>query len=242
MQFDLFSTPPNCGLANEAALPTQTHLIHALGDQRIVEHRDFVRAADAPSVYDRIDVETAWRADTIRIAGRVIPVPRLQYWVGEPHCHYAYSGIALRPSPWTALLSSLRSQVEEMAGTRYNCVLLNKYRDGSDSVSWHADDEPQLGSSPSIASLSLGAVRRFHLKPKPEPKTAASKSINATTSELGPERRYTLDLLSGSLLVMQPGVQEHWLHQVPKTARATGPRINLTFRYIPLTSEAGKLV
>lgn len=101
---------------------------------------------------------------------------------------------------------------EGLAGQRFNSVLLNLYRDGRDSVSWHADNEPGLGRNPVIASLSLGATRRFQLKHRRS------------------KERVRVDLTHGSCLVMAGATQHHWLHQIPKTARPVGPRINLTFR------------
>lgn len=196
--------------------------VHRLGRQQIIEIGQFLDAEIAQRYYERLAAEVPWRQDSLSIAGRRIPVPRLQCWMGESHCAYAYSGIALSPEPWIEPVAELRKALESLTGHDYNCVLINLYRDGKDSVSWHADDEPQLGASPRVASLSLGGVRKFQLKPKP-----GSEAI-----ERDPEGRATFTLSSGSLLIMQPGVQENWIHQVPKTARPVAPRINLTFRAI----------
>jgi alkylated DNA repair dioxygenase AlkB len=199
-----------------------TAVSHALGDNLIVEYTNLFDASLSLRAFDEIDATTQWRQDQIRIAGRTIPVPRLQCWMGAEHCRYAYSNISLEPMPWTHEMSSIRDLVNQVTGAAFNCVLINKYRSGEDSVSWHADDEPELGPSPRIASLSLGATRRFQLKRKVSPEmTSAARS-----------ERVVIALNSGSLLVMEPGVQENWVHQVAKTKIPVGPRINLTFRTI----------
>ena len=199
-----------------------TAVSHALGDNLIVEYPNLFDASLSLRAFDAIDATTQWRQDQIRIAGRTIPVPRLQCWMGTEHCRYAYSNISLEPMPWTHEMCSIRDLVNEVTGAAYNCVLINKYRSGEDSVSWHADDEPELGPSPRIASLSLGATRRFQLKRKVSPEmTSAARG-----------ERVVISLNSGSLLVMEPGVQENWVHQVTKTKLPVGPRINLTFRTI----------
>ena len=141
-----------------------------------------------------------------------MPIPRLTAWHGA--AGYVYSGIRLTPAAWTPPLLELKALAERLAGERFNSVLLNLYRDGRDSVSWHADNEPGLGRDPVIASLSLGAVRRFQLKHRRL------------------DERLALDLPHGSCLIMAGATQHHWLHQLPKTTRPVGPRINLTFRHM----------
>jgi alkylated DNA repair dioxygenase AlkB len=167
-------------------------------------------AADADRLLEALRREIAWRQEVATIMGRKVPIPRLTAWHGE--AGYVYSGIAMQPAPWTPALSELKAHAERHAGQAFNSVLLNLYRDGRDSVSWHADNEPGLGRDPVIASLSLGAVRRFHLK-------------HRRSGE-----RVSLDPGHGSCVVMAGATQHHWLHQVPKTARPVGARINLTFR------------
>lgn len=157
-----------------------------------------------------LHVGTAWRQEIARVMGRAVPLPRLTAWYGE--AGYVYSGIRHEPRPWTPTLLDLKAIAEVLAGQSFNSVLLNLYRDGRDSVSWHADDEPGLGPEPVIASLSLGASRRFLLRHR---RTRA---------------RVEVVLDHGSCLVMGGAIQRHWQHQVPKTARPVGPRINLTFR------------
>ena len=156
----------------------------------------------------------AWEQHCVRIAGRRVPCPRLSAWQGDPGVRYAYSGIALESRGWQPPVAELRERVERAAGARFNSVLLQLYRDGADGMGWHADDEPELGPEPCIASLSLGAPRRFVLRHRRRPELP----------------RHEIVLGHGSLLVMHGRTQHAWKHALPKTRRPVGPRINLTFR------------
>lgn len=176
----------------------------------------FIEATLCQQVFDELMAEIPWRQESVHMYGKHIPMPRLTAWIGDPGRSYRYSGVTYEPSPWPARTAAIRDQIEQRTGTRFNTVLANLYRDGRDSMSWHADNEPELGENPTIASVSLGAVRRFQLRHKKKP-----------------DQRVDLDLASGSLLVMSGALQHHWRHAIPKTARPLGPRINLTFRRIP---------
>lgn len=176
----------------------------------------FLSEPAADALYDQLLRETPWRQDRITLYGREMDIPRLQAWYGDQGCGYRYSGIVLEPLPWTASLSEIRRQVESVCKHRFNSVLINYYRSGLDSNGWHSDNEPELGFRPVIASLSLGAVRRFRLRHKHD---------NA-------QPIMSLDLSSGSLLVMAGDTQKYWQHCVTKTRRPVAGRINLTFRYI----------
>lgn len=171
---------------------------------------------DSEQCFNDLIASTPWRQDKIQLFGRRIAIPRLQAWYGDTHCHYSYSGLNLAPLPWTPQLLQLKTRVEQLSQHTFNCVLLNLYRNGSDSNGWHSDDEPELGEQPVIASLSLGETRRFKLRHK------YNKAIKGIT----------INLNSGSLLVMSGHSQSHWQHCLPKTARQIEPRINLTFRNI----------
>jgi alkylated DNA repair dioxygenase AlkB len=173
-------------------------------------HEHALAEADARRLLGELMALTAWRREVATVMGRRVPIPRLTAWHGE--AGYVYSGIRMAPALWNPPLLELKAVAEACAGQAFNSVLLNLYRDGRDSVSWHADNEPGLGRNPVIASISLGAVRRFQMKHR------------------GSGERVALDLPPGSCLVMAGATQHHWLHQVPKTARAVGVRINLTFR------------
>jgi alkylated DNA repair dioxygenase AlkB len=178
---------------------------------------DFLPAAAADALLARLLSETPWRQDAIRLMGRVVALPRLTAWYGDAGAAYRYSGLTLAPLPFTPALADLRLAVEHAVGARFNSVLLNFYRNGADSVSWHSDDEAELGPDPVIASISLGAVRRFDLRRKDRYDTRAA-----------------FDLGHGSLLVMGRGCQTGWHHRIAKARRITVPRINLTFRLIAL--------
>ncbi len=165
----------------------------------------------ADRLFDRLVERIDWRHEHARIMGRTVPLPRLTAWYGAGG--YAYSGVASEPRPLLPDLAALAATAEALAGVAFDGVLANLYRDGRDSVSWHADAEPELGDDPVIASLSLGAVRRFKLRHR------ADRTLVVD-----------VDLPHGSWLIMGSGVQLRWLHCLPKTARAVGPRLNLTFR------------
>ena len=164
-------------------------------------------------LFDELLATSAWKQDTIHMYGRRLLVPRLTAWYGERKTSYTYSNIRLEPRGWTAPLLEVQAAVEEVAGVAFNSALANLYRDGRDSVAWHADDEPELGHHPVIASVSFGATRRFDLRHDDD-------HTIRTSYELTP----------GSLLLMRGPTQHHWQHRIAKTAKPVGPRINLTFR------------
>lgn len=156
-----------------------------------------------------------WTVHRVRLFGRELAAPRLSCWIGDPDAGYRYSGVRHEPVPWPPVLLPLRERLQAETGVAFNSVLANLYRDGRDSMGWHSDDEPELGPAPVIASLSLGAARRFSLRHR---------------RRAG--QRVDLELPHGSLLLMRGATQANWQHAVPRTARAVGPRVNLTFRYV----------
>ncbi|EED31378.1 DNA repair system specific for alkylated DNA [gamma proteobacterium NOR5-3] len=167
-------------------------------------------------LFDRLQRELHWRQEPIQLFGKRYMQPRLLAWYGDDGLSYRYSGIDHEPLPWTATLATLREHVQTLSGVRFNSVLANQYRDHRDSMGLHADDEPELGPKPVIASLSLGEERVFRLK-------------HRHRKDLKPVR---LPLAPGSLLIMRGDTQQNWRHEVPKQARPCGARINLTFRYV----------
>ena len=179
-------------------------------DGKVLLLRDIMAPDDADRTFERLQTTIVWQQEIAKIHGKEIPVPRLTAWYGE--VAYRYSGVYHPAAPFPSVVSPLRNLAEELAGSTFNTVLLNQYRDGRDSVSWHADDEDVLGENPVIASLTFGAERRFHLRHK-------------KTGE-----RISIDLPHNSALIMSGETQQCWVHQLPKTARQVGPRINLTFR------------
>ena len=174
----------------------------------------FLAASVALHYLERLSAELDWQQEVATIVGRRVPIPRLVCWYGDEGSVYQYSGLTHYPQAWTETLLGLRQSVESASGHRFNSVLGNLYRDGQDSMGWHADQEKVLGSNPFIASLSLGAERLFKIRHN---KTGETVAIN---------------LANGSLLLMGCSLQHHWRHCVPKTQQAKSARINLTFRKI----------
>lgn len=159
-----------------------------------------------------------WEQRHLVMFGREVAEPRLSAWYGDES--YTYSGVTLEPRPLTRELHELRTICEQVSSTKFNSVLVNLYRNGDDSMGWHADDEPELGPTPVIASVSLGATRRFRLR-------------HRRTREIVEH-----DLTGGSLLVMSGASQSAWMHAVPKQRRITEARVNLTFRWIHSSKRA----
>jgi alkylated DNA repair dioxygenase AlkB len=167
---------------------------------------------EADLLFETLFSTLQWRQESVRLFGKLVPQPRLVAWYGD--ASYTYSGLTLNPLPWTEELRALKERLEETTGALFNSMLANLYRTGRDSVGMHADNEPELGPEPVIASVSLGATRRFLIE-------------DAVTRE-----RQEVHLTNGSLLVMAGTMQTHYRHGVPKTKAVCGPRINLTFRKI----------
>lgn len=163
-----------------------------------------------PEITAHLAESVPWRIEIARLFGREMPVPRMTAWFGE--ADYTYSGIRHRAAPFPAIVQLLRERAESLSGASYNSVLLNLYGNGTDSVGWHSDNEAGLGDCPTIASLSLGAARRFQFRHK--------RTKDTITLELG----------EGHWLIMAGETQRFWLHQVPKTTASVARRINLTFR------------
>ena len=182
----------------------------------VVYHRHFLPPAGAAHLLRRLIDQIPWRQDNVVLWGKSIPQPRMTAWYGDSGRSYTYSGLTLDPLPWTDELSLLRAMAEGVAGASFNSVLLNYYRDHNDSVGFHSDDEPELGATPTIGSISLGQTRTLTFKPK-------------RNKDWDPVR---IALESGSLLVMKGDTQRNWRHAVAKEAKPCGPRVNLTFRRI----------
>jgi alkylated DNA repair dioxygenase AlkB len=177
--------------------------------------RQAISPADSDRLYAHLMEQIPWQQDYLTMFGKKAPLPRLTSWFGEGGTTYTYSGITMNPNPWTAELLEAKRIVEELSDAQFNALLLNLYRDGQDSVAWHADDEVELGPTPTIGSLSLGSPRTFQLRRKDDPSD-----------------RRQLELASGDLVIMSGYTQKYWLHRIPKTSKKVGPRINLTFRGI----------
>ncbi|GGC01660.1 2OG-Fe(II) oxygenase [Marinobacterium zhoushanense] len=177
----------------------------------------FYSADESQHLYERLLHENAWPDNHYCVDGRVFELPRQQTWHADPGIRYSYSNNLLQTRDWTPLLSDIRAKIERHLNVQFNSVLVNLYRNGQDYVGWHADDERELGESPVIASLTLGATRTFAWQHKDSQE----------------EGRMALE--SGTLLVMKPGFQHHWFHSIPRDPKVKEGRINLTFRkVIPL--------
>lgn len=159
--------------------------------------------------------DMTWSSETLRMFGRQITVPRQVAWYGDPGAGYRYSGVDHDPLPWLPELEDLRNRVQHHTRCQFNGMLGNLYRDGTDHMGWHSDDEPTLGPSPTLASISLGATRRMRFRHR-----------RRELPGIG------VDLAAGDLLVMSGDIQRHWQHAVMRTSRKVGPRINLTFRLL----------
>lgn len=182
-------------------------------------------------MFEQLLEEIPWEERSVVIQGMSLPQPRLTAWFGDHP--YTYTGLTLQPFQWSPLLNMVREQIHQATGLRFNSMLANLYRDCKDSVSWHSDDEPTLGDSPTIASVSFGDTRMFELRRKPEKRHG---TVEAAASDDQDGYRYTqhikVPLSAGTLLIMSGKSQEDWQHRVPKEYHDRGPRINLTFRNI----------
>jgi alkylated DNA repair dioxygenase AlkB len=193
-----------------------------LPDKKILQlHPDLYNVNDAQDLFEKLKLRIQWEERSIRMFGKWVKQPRLTALYGDSGASYTYSGLTLTPLPWTKELLEIRSRVEEFCQKDFNAVLLNFYRNGSDYMGWHADNEKELGPNPFIASLSLGVARKFQLKHKKE------------------KTRMEIDLAPGSLIIMKENLQEHWLHRIASTKNESAERINLTFRKILLRPHSG---
>ena len=184
-------------------------------DAEVTYYPHFFNLTEADALFQSLLKNTIWQQDDITVYGKSYKQPRLTALYGNNGKSYTYSNITMQPHPFTKELQLIKSKIEATANSEFSTCLLNLYRDGSDSNGWHADDEKELGINPVIASLSFGAERIFHFKHK-------------SNKEL----KEKLILQHGSLLLMKGATQHHWLHQIPKTKKKIGKRINLTFRFI----------
>ena len=195
----------------------QDPAIFDLPDASIHYFPEFFPAVQANGMLQKLMNGITWKQNTIKMYGKENPVPRLEAWYGDPGKSYTYSGITMQPTPWNDDLKIIKNSIEPVSGVIFNSVLINHYRDGKDRVAWHSDDEKELGKNPVIGSVSLGAERNFKLRHKQYKANGLKKQIT---------------LRHGSFLLMKGSTQHHWMHEIPRTAKTIGPRINLTFRVI----------
>lgn len=183
----------------------------------------FLQPAECGQYTCQLKTEINWKQENLRIFGKSYLTPRLTAWYGDTGAAYSYSGLKLSPEPWTPVLIQLRDIIVAATGCSFNSVLLNWYRDGNDSMGWHADDEKELGVNPVIASLSLGQERDFRFRRKDNHRKV-----------------FKVKLANGSLLVMGGSIQHFWQHALLKSAAIKGERINLTFRMIMAVNVHGR--
>ncbi|MEM7486883.1 MAG: alpha-ketoglutarate-dependent dioxygenase AlkB [Bacteroidota bacterium] len=186
-----------------------------LKDSDIRYYPNFLAHEKANTYFKTLKEQTLWQQDKIKVFGKTYDQPRLTALYGNNGKEYSYSNITMQPHVFTPELLQIKSIIEEEANIQFSTCLLNYYRDGKDSNGWHADNEKELGENPVIASVSFGAERFFHLRHQKD------KSL-----------KHKLLLEHGSLLLMKGETQHHWHHQIAKTAKKIGERINLTFRVI----------
>lgn len=186
-----------------------------LTDAELAFDPHWLDAGQADALFAELLAQVPWEIHRIHLFGREVDSPRLSCWIGDPEAAYTYSGTRFVPRPWPQALLPVRERLSRELGTGFNSVLANLYRDGSDSMGWHSDSEAELGPQPAIASLSLGATRRFVLKQRRDPSV-----------------KLAIELPPGSLLLMRGDTQIRYRHALPRTAKPVGARINLTFRRI----------
>lgn len=203
-QLSLFDSPSS---ANDGE-------IVAVKNGEYVYYPDFFDKAKADCFLDSFVNNIDWKQESMNMYGKQVLFPRLTAWYGDNDKPYSFSGITLNPHPWNQDLLEIRKAIEPVCGVQFNSVLLNLYRNGNDSISWHTDAEKELGRNPVIASVNFGAERKFQIKHN--------------------ETQETRDIIlkHGSLLIMRGELQHYWKHQVPKQKAITQPRVNLTFRVI----------
>jgi alkylated DNA repair dioxygenase AlkB len=186
-----------------------------LNKDAIVNYYGKILSSEVANQYlDLLMQNIQWENDNLVFFGKHVTTKRKVAWYGDSGYLYTYSNTTKRALAWTKELFELKQIVEEYAGTKFNSCLLNLYHNGNEGMGWHSDDEKPLGKNNTIASLSLGAERKFSFKHKQTKQTVS------------------LVLEHGSLLIMKGVTQSNWLHSLPKSKNIAEPRINLTFRTI----------
>lgn len=179
-------------------------------------YQNFFSKAESDFYLQNLKENIDWKQESMNMYGKQVNFPRLTAWYGDNDKPYSFSGITLAPKVWTRELLEIKDKIEPLSKVQFNSVLLNRYRSGNDSISWHTDAEKELGINPVIASVNFGATRKFQLR------------------HINTKEKLEIELTHGSLLIMQGELQHFWQHQVPKTSKVVNERINLTFRVIKL--------
>ena len=192
----------------------ETENISDLDNSEIRLFRSYFSQTEADEYFSLLH-DVKWSRNEIIVYGNKHLEPRDTAWYGDAGLGYKYSGLEHKAKPWLPFLIEIRDEINSNFCQNFNSVLINRYRDGNDGVSWHSDDEPELGDSPTICSVSFGDPRKFQLRSKEKPREI-----------------FSIYLTHGDLLIMKPPTQQNWLHAVPKTNKKVTERINLTFREI----------
>jgi len=177
---------------------------------------NFFSKSESDLFLQKLKDDIEWKRESMNMYGKQVDFPRLTAWYGDNDKPYSFSGITLQPKVWSKELLEIKEKIEPIANVQFNSVLLNRYRNGNDSISWHTDAEKELGQNPVISSVNFGATRKFQLR------------------HIETKEKIEIELTHGSLLIMQGELQHFWQHQVPKTSKVVNERINLTFRVIKL--------
>jgi len=188
------------------------NLLHC--DGTVYYYGPIMSMTQANDYFDQLFESITWQHDQAMINGALIETSRKIAWYGSEAYQYTYSGVTKTALPWTPLLLALKAMAEQESGERYNACLINLYHNGSEGMAWHSDGEKDLKKNGAIASMSLGAERKFSFKHKVS------------------QENISLYLQNGSLLVMTGTTQSYWLHRLAPTKETVGARINLTFRTI----------
>ncbi|QDO93991.1 alpha-ketoglutarate-dependent dioxygenase AlkB [Formosa sediminum] len=190
-------------------------IILKMEDADVTYYPAFFSKTEADQLYLELLNTITWQLDNITLFGKTVPQPRLTALYANNNKPYGYSGIQMTPHVFIDPLLQIKNKIETKIQHSFTTCLCNLYRNGQDSNGWHADNEKELGSQPVIASVSFGSERIFHFKHKHDGRLKQKLILN-----------------HGSLLLMKGGTQDYWLHQLPKTKKQIGNRINLTYRTI----------
>ena len=188
----------------------------------------FFQRSDADAILKELKQELTpyLRRSEVKVMGRMHKIPRTQAAFGNEGLSYHFSGVTVPANLWIPILEKIRDCLVDHLNEGFNFVLVNRYKDGSDHIGEHRDDERDLVDAASIACVSFGQERDFVLKHKD------FRGKNANKSKDIPERKSNLEvsLKHGSLLVMKHPTNRDWYHSIPVRKAATTPRISLTFR------------
>jgi alkylated DNA repair dioxygenase AlkB len=182
-------------------------------DGSLIYIENFLTEDKADLLFKILIKKVKWEQKEITLYEKTHLVPRLTAWFGISN--YSYSGIENVSQERLSELLVLKKYIEDITQIEFNSCLLNLYRDGKDHVTWHADNEKELGKNPVIASFSLGEPRKFQLKHK-----------------VDKDLKLEIEAKSGSLILMSGEMQNYWLHRIAPTTKEKSERINITFRQI----------